>query len=47
MKKILFALLLVLNFNSCESEKAENERILIIVSNTEDMGDQEKEAKNG
>jgi len=42
MKKILLALLLTLSFVSCKNETAEKGSILIIVSNTEDMGDPEK-----
>ena len=42
MKKVLLALLLILNFAACSNEKPEKERILIIVSNTENMGDPEK-----
>lgn len=42
MKNILFSLLIILIFISCKNDVTENERILIIVSNTEDMGDAEK-----
>ncbi len=42
MKKILFAFLISLIFASCKNEMSQKERILIIVSNTEDMGDPEK-----
>ena len=42
MKNILFSLLIILIFSSCKNDVTENERILIIVSNTEDMGDAEK-----
>ena len=42
MKKILLAVLILLIFISCKNEITEKERILIIVSNTEDMGDPEK-----
>jgi len=42
MKKTLLALLISLIFVSCKNEKTEKGRILIIVSNTEDMGDPEK-----
>jgi putative intracellular protease/amidase len=42
MKKTLLALLILLIFISCKNEKTEKGKILIIVSNTEDMGDPEK-----
>jgi len=42
MKNILLAVLILLIFISCKNEITEQERILIIVSNTEDMGDPEK-----
>lgn len=42
MKKILIGLLISLIVISCKNELAEKGRILIIVSNTEDMGDPEK-----
>ena len=42
MKKTLLALLMLLIFVSCKTEKTEKGKILIIVSNTEDMGDPEK-----
>ena len=42
MKKTLLALLISLIFVSCKNEKTEKGKILIIVSNTEDMGDPEK-----
>lgn len=42
MKKILLLVLIVLLIISCKNEKGEKGRILIIVSNTEDMGDPEK-----
>ncbi|MEM1259529.1 MAG: type 1 glutamine amidotransferase domain-containing protein [Bacteroidota bacterium] len=42
MKKILVTLLLLLTFVSCKKETIEKESILIIVSNTEDMGDPER-----
>jgi len=42
MKKTLLAVLIFLFFVSCIHEKNEKGRILIIVSNTEDMGDTEK-----
>lgn len=43
MKKIILAFLFILNFAACINEKPEKERILIIVSNTEHMGDPEKQ----
>lgn len=42
MKKITLALILVLNLISCNNQKTKKGSILIIVSNTEDMGDPEK-----
>ncbi|AUP80741.1 type 1 glutamine amidotransferase domain-containing protein [Flavivirga eckloniae] len=42
MKKLVFVLLLGLNFISCHKANPEKENVLIIVSNTEDMGDPEK-----
>lgn len=42
MKKILLALFALLIFISCDDDKTEKGRVLIIVSNTEDMGDPEK-----
>ncbi|GAA4270649.1 type 1 glutamine amidotransferase domain-containing protein [Hyunsoonleella aestuarii] len=42
MKKSLLALLILLIFFSCKNEITEKGRILIIVSNTKDMGDPEK-----
>ena len=42
MKKLLLALIALLIFLSCNNDKNEKGRILIIVSNTEDMGDPEK-----
>jgi len=42
MKKTLLAVLILLIFVSCKNEITEKGRILIIVSNTEDMNDTEK-----
>ena len=42
MKQLLFAILAISLFSSCENKKPEKGKILIIVSNTEDMGDPEK-----
>lgn len=42
MKKILLLSFLFLNLISCVNDNTEKGRILIIVSNTEDMGDPEK-----
>jgi putative intracellular protease/amidase len=42
MKKTLLVVLILLIFISCKNEITEKGRILIIVSNTEDMGDPEK-----
>lgn len=42
MKKTLLALWLLLNFISCKNETTEKGSVLIIVSNTENMGDPEK-----
>ncbi len=42
MKKTLLSLLIILIFISCKNDITEKRRILIIVSNTEDMGDAEK-----
>lgn len=42
MKKTILAVLSVLFFIACSNDKNEKGRILIIVSNTEDMGDPEK-----
>ena len=42
MKNLLLLSLLFLNLNSCVNNNTEKGRILIIVSNTEDMGDPEK-----
>lgn len=42
MKKILYALLILFVSFSCKNGVTEKGRILIIVSNTEDMGDPEK-----
>ena len=42
MKNLLLLSLLFLNLNSCVNDNTEKGRILIIVSNTEDMGDPEK-----
>lgn len=42
MKKTFLTILMVLFFISCKNDKDEKGRILIVVSNTEDMGDPEK-----
>ena len=42
MKKVFLAVLMALCFISCNNDKNEMGSILIIVSNTEDMGDPEK-----
>ncbi len=42
MKKVSLFLLFIFFIISCTTEKSEKDRILIIVSNTEDMGDPEK-----
>lgn len=42
MKQLLFAIFAIFLISSCESKKPEKGKILIIVSNTEDMGDPEK-----
>ena len=42
MKKSFIALISLLIYFSCKTENTEKGRILIIVSNTEDMGDPEK-----